>query len=158
MKLIGASIFIGVLGTIVMDIGNILFSRVGLITRIDMNVLGRMAAGWMRGRFVYGHPDEMKPVSHAHVLGWITHYGIGIGLACAYVLGWSLLTALPLSAMWTLVYGIGTTAASHFLVYPAMGLGVFGLNAPEGFRNAYSSLANHVCFGIGMALAVWLLN
>lgn len=158
MKLIGAGIFIGVVGTIVMDIGNILFSRVGLITRIDMKLLGRMAGGWLRGRFVYGHPDEMTPVAREMFLGVVTHYGIGIGLACIFVLGWSLLTPSPLSVMWTLVYGIGTTVASHFLVYPSMGLGVFGLNAPDGFRNMYSSLANHLFFGIGMALAVRLLN
>ena len=157
MEQIGTGIFIGVLGTLVMDLGNLLLARSGMIARIDMRILGRMAAGWMAGRFVYGHPDEMKPVSHERLLGLLTHYCIGIGLSMMFVLLWGLFIGGPLSAIWILVYGIGTTAASHFLVYPSMGCGVFGLKSPDGFRSTYSSLANHFFFGAGMALAVLLL-
>ncbi len=158
MEYVLTGIFIGILGTIVMDIGNVLLAKPGLIGRIDLRILGRMAAGWTRGRFIYGNPQDMRPVTREKLLGVLTHYGIGMGLSLAYVLGWELLTDKPLSATWTLIYGVGTTVASHFLVYPFMGLGVFGLKSPDGMRNMVSSLANHLFFGIGMALAVLLLS
>ena len=45
----------GVLGTIAMDLLNYLFARSGLLLRIDVRMIGRMSAGWARGRFRYRH-------------------------------------------------------------------------------------------------------
>jgi hypothetical protein len=158
MELILTGIFIGILGTVVMDVGNILFASFGLINRVDLSILGRMAVGWTRGRFVYDNPDELEPVAVEKLLGGLTHYGIGICLAFVYVLGWAWLHGGKLSTGWVLMYGVCTTAMSYFLVYPSMGLGVFGLKSTDGIRNMYSSLANHIFFGTGMALAVLLLS
>jgi hypothetical protein len=68
--------------------------------------------------------------------GYITHYTIGVGLAVTYVLGWDLLVGGPASPVWALAYGVATTVASHFFVFPSMGLGVFGRRSPEGIRVA----------------------
>jgi len=64
------------------------------------------------------------------------------------------LVSSPLSQLWALTYGVATTAASVFFVYPSMGLGVFGWRSPEGIKAPLSSLANHLFFGLGMAVAV----
>ena len=45
----------------------------------------------------------------------------------------------------------------HFFVFPSMGLGVFGRRSPEGIRSPLSSLANHLFYGVGMAVAVALV-
>ena len=50
-----------------------------------------------------------------------------------------------------LIYGVATTVAFVFFVYPSMGLGVFGWRSPEGIKAPLSSLANHFFFGLGMA-------
>jgi hypothetical protein len=34
-----------------------------------------------------------------------------------------------------------------------MGYGIFGLKSPEGIKSPLSSFANHLFFGIGMAIA-----
>ena len=63
----------------------------------------------------------------------------------------------PASLMWALAYGFATTVASSvFFVYPSMGFGVFGMRSPEGIRAPLYSLANHLFFGVGMAVAVAL--
>ena len=54
----------GVLGTVAMDALNALVARTGAIAKIDVPAIGRMAAGWARGRFRYGHPGEMTPAAH----------------------------------------------------------------------------------------------
>jgi len=156
MDLIVTGIVAGVLGTLVMDTLNHLFARTGMLLRIDMGMIGRMSVGWARGRFRYRHPGEMEQVANEMLYGYITHYTIGVGLAVPYVLGWDLLVGGPASPVWALAYGVATTVASYFFVFPSMGLGVFGRRSPEGIRSPLSSLANHLFYGVGIAVAVAL--
>ena len=146
----------GVLGTLMMDSLNHLFARTGMLSKIEVGMIGRMSAGWARGRFRYRHPDEMEEVANEMLYGYITHYTIGVGFAVPYVLGWDLLVGGPVSPLWTLAYGVATTVASLFFVYPSMGLGVCGRRSPEGVRSPLSSLANHLFYGVGMAVVVAL--
>jgi hypothetical protein len=157
MDLIVTGIFAGVLGTLVMDSLNYLVVRTRLISRIDLATIGRMAAGWARGRFCYANPNEMEQVRNEVLIGLITHYTIGVVLAVPYVLSWSFLVGGSPSPIWALVYGIATTVASWFFVYPSMGLGVFGRLSPEGMKATLSSLANHLFFGLGLAIGIALV-
>jgi uncharacterized membrane protein YeaQ/YmgE (transglycosylase-associated protein family) len=157
MDLILTGITAGVLGTLVMDLLNFLFARTGIILNIDASIIGRMSAGWIRGRFRYNHPEELVPVENEILYGYITHYAIGVGLAVTYVLGWDILLGGPASPVWALIYGIATTAASWFFVYPSLGLGAFGRKSENGIRSTLSALANHLFFGAGMAVAIALL-
>lgn len=157
MDLIVAVFVAGVLGTVVMDVGNLLFARLGVIARIDLRMIGRMAGGWIRGRFRYGHPSEMEAVANEALYGLVTHYFIGLGLAIPYVLGWELLVGGPPPPGWAPVYGVATTAASWFFVYPSMGFGVVGMRSPEGLRAPVSSLANHLFYGLGLGAGLVLV-
>lgn len=157
MDAIVTGVLVGVLGTVAMDMLNHIFARLGLVTKIDVQAIGRMSAGWARGRFRYRHPNELVAVSNESLLGYVTHYAIGIGLAIPFVLGWESVAGGALSPMWALVYGIATTVASVFFVYPSLGLGVFGMRSPDGIKAPLSSLANHFFFGVGMAVAVLII-
>jgi len=156
MGLVVTGAVAGVLGTLAMDLLNDLVARTGMLLKIDVRMIGRMAVGWTHGRFRYGHPGEMKQVANEMLHGYVTHYVIGLGLALLYVLGWDLLVGGPASPAWALVYGLATTVASFFFVYPSMGLGVFGRRSPEGIRALLSPLANHLFYGVGLALGVAL--
>jgi len=156
MPLVVTWVVAGGLGTLAMDALNLLFARVGLLARIDVGMIGRMAAGWARGRFRYAHPDQIEPVAHERLLGYVTHYAIGVLLAVPYVLGWSVLVGWPASPAWAVAWGVATTAASWFFVFPSMGLGVCGRKAPDGMRAPLSSLANHLFYGVGLAAGVAL--
>ena len=154
MNLVVIGILAGVLGTITMDLLNHLLARTGLILKIDVRMIGRMSAGWFRGRYRYRNPAEMEQVANELLLGYITHYAIGVGLAIPFVFAWSHLLSKPVSPEWIFAYGIATTVASVLIVYPSMGLGVFGMRSPEGIRAPVSSLANHLFFGAGMAVSI----
>jgi hypothetical protein len=156
MDLVVTGVVAGVLGTVAMDSLNHLFARTGMLLKIDMRMIGRMSAGWARGRFRYRNPGEMEQIANEKLYGYITHYTIGVSLALPYVLGWDLLVGGPASPLWALAYGVATTVASYFFVFPSMGLGVFGRRSPEGIRSPLSSLVNHLFFGVGMAVAVGL--
>ena len=157
MNLMVIGVVAGVLGTLAMDLLNNLVARTGMFLKIDVGMIGRMAAGWAHGRFRYGHPGEMKQCANEVLYGYVTHYIIGVGLAVPFVLGWDLLVGGPASPVWALVYGVATTAASYFFVYPSMGLGAFGRRSPEGIRALLSPLANHFFYGLGLAVGVALL-
>jgi hypothetical protein len=156
MDLILTGSIAGVLGTLAMDLLNNLVARTGVCLKIDVAMIGRMAAGWTRGRFRYRHPEEMDRVPNEMVYGYIAHYGIGVGLAVPFVLGWDFWIGGVPSAAWMVVYGVGTTVASFFFVYPLMGLGVFGRRSPERIKAFITPLANHLFYGVGLALGVAL--
>jgi len=146
----------GVLGTVAMDLGNLLFSRAGVLSKIDVGMIGRMAMGWARGRLRYRHPSEMEEGRNEKAWGYFTHYTIGVALAVPYVLGWQVLVGGPASPAWAIVYGVATTAASWFFVYPSMGFGALGRLSPDGARAILSPLANHGFYGLGLALGIAL--
>jgi hypothetical protein len=157
MDLVVTGMVAGVLGTLVMDVLNLLFARTGMLSKIDVGMIGKMSVGWARGRFRYGHPSEMEQVDNEILYGYVTHYSIGVGLAVPYVFGWALLIGGPVSPIWALAYGLATTVASYCFVFPSMGLGVFGRRSPEGIRAPLSSLANHLFYGVGLAVGIALL-
>jgi hypothetical protein len=156
MDLVITGVVAGMLGTLVMDSLNHLFSRNGMLLKIDIKMIGRMSAGWARGRFRYHHPDEMEQIANELLYGYISHYAIGVGLAIIYMLGWDLLVGGPASPVWALAYGAATTIASYLLVLPSMGMGAFGRRSPEGIKALLSPLANHLFYGIGIAITVAL--
>jgi uncharacterized membrane protein YeaQ/YmgE (transglycosylase-associated protein family) len=157
MDLVVTGVVAGVLGTLMMDLLNLLCARTGVISKIDVGMIGRMAVGWTRGRFRYGHPSEVEQVANEMLYGYVTHYTIGVGLAVPYVLGWDLLVGGPASPVWAIAYGVVTTVAAYFFVLPSMGLGVFGRRSPEGIRLVLSSLANHLFYGMGIAVGIALV-
>lgn len=147
----------GVLGTLVMDLLNNLVARTGLFLKIDVAMIGRMAAGWTHGRFFYRHPDEMEQVPNEMIYGYLAHFAIGVGLAVPFVLGWDFWVGETVSPVWSVLYGVATTAASFFFVYPSMGFGVFGRRSPERTRAFITPLANHLFYGVGLAVGVVLV-
>jgi hypothetical protein len=157
MDLIVKGIVAGVIGTLMMDSLNHLFFRMGLISKIDVGMIGRMAVGWTHGRFYYRHPDEIEKVSNAVPYGYVAHYAIGVGLAIPYVFGWHLLIGGCASPIWAIAYGVTTTAGSWFFIFPSIGLGILGRRSPEGVKSPLSSLANHLFFGVGMAIGIALI-
>jgi len=156
MKLILTGIAAGVLGTLVMDSLNQLFARNGMLLKIDVARIGRLSAGWARGRFRYQNPGEVPEAPNEKPIGYLAHYGIGIVLALVYVVGWDRAVGGPVSPVWAVAYGTATTVIAWFFLLPSIGLGVCGWNSPDGYQAPLSSLVNHVFFGLGMALVIAL--
>jgi hypothetical protein len=157
MDLVATGVIAGVLGTLVMHVLNHLLARTGKLLKIDVGMIGRMAVGWVHGRFCYGRPGEMEEAANERLFGYLTHYAIGVGLAVPFVLGWDLLVGGSASPAGALAYGVATTVASWFFVYPSMGLGMCGRRSPDGMKAPLSSLANHIFYGVGLAVGVALV-
>lgn len=157
MKLIVTGFVAGVIGTLAMDLLNNLVSRTGVFLKIDVAMIGRMAVGWTHGRFRYEHPDDMEQVSNEMIYGYLAHFGIGVSFSIPFILGWDLWVGGPASPLWAVLYGVTTTTASFFFVYPLMGLGAFGRRSPERIKAFITPLANHFFYGVGLAAGVLLI-
>ena len=157
MDLLVTGFVAGVLGTLAMDVLNNLAARTGVFLKIHVAMIGQMAVGWTHGRFRYGHPDEMEKVPNEMIYGYLAHFAIGVGLAVPFVFIWDLWVGGPASPAWAVLYGVATTAASFFFVYPSMGLGAFGSSSPERIKAFITPLANHFLYGVGLALGVLLV-
>ena len=157
MNLVVTGFVAGVIGTLAMDSLNNIIARSGLFLKIDVAMIGRMAAGWTQGRFFYGHPDEMEQVSNEKIYGYLAHFAIGVSLAVPFVFGWDFWIGGPASPLWAVLYGVTTTTASFFFVYPSMGLGAFGRRSPERIKAFITPLANHFFYGVGLAVGVVLV-
>jgi uncharacterized membrane protein YeaQ/YmgE (transglycosylase-associated protein family) len=157
MDLIVLGVVAGVLGSLTMDVSNHLLARTGVLVKIDLSMIGRMAAGWARGRFRYGHPRGIQQVARERSFGYLAHYMIGVGLAVLYVFGWNHLIGGFPSPLWAVAYGAATTLAAYLVIFPSIGLGVCGRHSPDGITAPLSSLVNHIFFGIGMALGIALI-
>ncbi len=69
MDLVVTGVVAGVLGTLVMDSLNLLLARIGILSQIDVGMIGRMSVGWAHGRFRYGHPSEVEQVANEKLYG-----------------------------------------------------------------------------------------
>jgi len=158
VDLIVAGVVGGFVGTAVMDSVNRLLAGAGFLIPVDVRMIGRAAHGWSRGRFRHDHPSELESGAHDLMYGYLAHYLIGVSLALGYVVGWDSLLGGPVSPWWAPAYGVATTVAAYFLLFPSIGLGVGGMRSAAGLKLPLSSMANHLFYGVGLAGAIAVLQ
>ncbi len=148
----------GVLGTVAMDLGSAAAEPIGISRKTNPRLIGRWVFHLLQGRF--SHPETIvacPEVIGEVPLGWIAHYGIGslLGLIYGY-----LLIICPLDPKdWIdpILYGVLTTVFAWFFLFPSMGFGWLGSNAPKEAALIRTSLVNHLFYGLGMAFALRFL-
>lgn len=146
---------VGVAGTVTMDILATVSRKLGLAMGANGQWVGRWYQGFARGRFV--HPDittvpEQPGEMRAALVG---HYIIGITLGVLYVFGVELVGVSPASFVVSVGYGLGTCIFPWFLVFPALGFGVFGRRGPRELKVFSASVLNHLGYGLGLW---WIAN
>jgi hypothetical protein len=145
-------VLIGGGATLFMDIWLMFLKRLGVQT-LNFAFIGRWVGHLGRGQVAHAAIGKAPPVRHELLLGWLTHYAVGIAFAGLLVAaagaGWmaapSLLPALAL--------GVGTVVFPLLVMQPAMGLGVAASRTPSPLKNCLRSVVNHAVFGLGLFLA-----
>ena len=147
-----AVVLIGVGATAVLDLWLAALKRLGVPTG-SFALIGRWVAHMARGKFAHVSIGKAEPVSSELVIGWVTHYAVGIAFAAALVAmqgaGWvQRPTFVP-----AFLTGVATVAMPLFVMQPAMGSGFAASKTPTPLKNCARSVANHAVFGVGMYLA-----
>ena len=157
-----ASVTVGVLATLTMDVAFVLASRFGGASftsrKVGPELVGRWAVGLARGRLTHDDIEAEEPVGGETAAGLATHYVTGIALTQAYYVlrrgrgsGWDGMAAAS-------AYGAATSLLPLLLMYPCWGIGVFGYRSGEAVRLARIMLLGHTVFGAGIGLWTALLR
>ena len=141
---------IGIGATAVMDVWLTFLKGMGVAT-LNFALIGRWVGHLQRGRFAHASIAKAQPIRGELLLGWLTHYSIGVAFACLLVavagIGWlknpSLLPAV--------LVGVSTVVAPLFVMQPAMGSGFAASRTPTPFKNCFRSVLNHTVFGLDLS-------
>jgi hypothetical protein len=144
-----------VLATVTMDLTMVTVGIIGgsafTSTRLGPEMVGRWAAGLLRGRWHSGDISREPEQRGELVLGLATHYVTGVVLTKAFLLvppRWRARRGFLAGT----VYGISTAVLPLMVMFPSMGYGWFGLRSGEAGRLNRIMLVGHIAFGLGIGL------
>jgi hypothetical protein len=143
-------VLVGVAGTVTMDVLASASRKLGLATGAKGQWVGRWYLGIAKGRFAHANittAPEQPGETRSALAG---HYIIGITLAVLYVFGVEWIGVSPASFAVAVGYGLGTCIFPWFLVFPALGFGVFGRRGPRELNLFSASVLNHLGYGLGL--------
>ena len=146
----------GVLATITMDGAIVAASSLGgsafTADRLGPDMIGRWAAGLLRGRWRRVDISREPPQRGELALGLATHYVTGVVLTLAFLLATPRWRGRRGFLAGT-VYGISTGVFPLLMMFPSMGYGWFGLRSGEAGRLNRIMLVGHIAFGVGIGLS-----
>jgi hypothetical protein len=153
LAILGAAAAAGTLATVTMDVAMVGAATVGGRAfdsqRLRPQIIGRWAAGLLRGRYRHEDITAEKPVPGELALGMATHYATGIVLTETFVLMQSRSSRTLSRAVG---YGLATSAFPLFVMFPSMGYGWAGSRSGEARRLARTMLVGHLAFGAGIGI------
>jgi len=139
--------------TLLMDIWVALRKRVFGVPALDYGLLGRWVGHMAAGRFRHRAIAAAASIRGERAIGWVLHYGTGIGFAALLVLivGSDWLRNPGLIP--AVVMGLASVAAPFFVMQPAFGLGIAASRTPNPNQARLRSVITHLSFGVGLYLA-----
>lgn len=151
------TVLIGVGATLSMDVWAAVLKRFG-VPSLNFALLGRWVGHVLRGRWFHESIAKAPAVRHEKLIGWCTHYAIGVTFAALLVGAFGLEWARAPELGPALVVGVGTVVAPLFVLQPALGAGVASSKTPRPLFNSVKSLVTHTVFGAGLYLAARVVS
>jgi hypothetical protein len=154
---IPGAIAIGVGATLVMDLWNLFLKRTFSIPSLSYCLLGRWLRHMPEGTFRHASIIAAPPRPFECMVGWVSHYTIGVVFALVFVVLTSGDCLARPTLLPALLYGIGTVVFPFFIMQPSFGLGIAASRTPKPTQARLKSLMTHTVFGVGLyvcALAV----
>lgn len=143
----------GLAGAAAMDAWGLLLRRGFGIPTLDYAMLGRWLGHMPRGRFLHARIAAATPIPFERPLGYLAHYGIGVGFAVV-LLALAGLDWAHAPTLWpALAVGLGTIVAPWLVMQPGMGAGIAGSQTPNPAATRLRNLATHTVYGLGLYLA-----
>lgn len=147
----------GVAATVTMDVLGLVSSKLGLTADAKGQWIGRLYLDLARSSFYHSNNAEYPEQPGEKTAAMVGHYVFGILLAGFYLVGADWLGISPGSLFIALGYGLATSVFTWFLVFPALGFGLFGIKASKRMKLLKTSLLNHIYYGFGLWWIIQLL-
>jgi len=143
-------VLVGIVGTVTMDVLAIMCGRLGVAKGAKAQWVGRWYLGMAQGRFTHANIAAAPEQTGEMRAALVGHYIVGTTLGVFYVLGTRWVDVSPASFIVAVGYGLATCVFPWFLVFPALGFGVFGQRAPAELEVFRASVLNHLGYGLGL--------
>lgn len=155
MNYVVCILFTGIGATVVMDLWGMARKPLLGIPPPDYGLVGRWFGHMAHGRFRHDSIAAASPVPGEKLLGWTTHYLIGIAFAATLICIWGLEWFRQPTLAPAMIIGVGTAAAPFLLMQPGMGAGIAASRTPRPGAARIQSLITHTFFGFGLYVAGW---
>lgn len=157
MEIIVRIIVIGIGATLLMDMWSYLLSYFNIKT-LDYRLVGRWIGNFFIGKFTHENITRTPVVRYEAIIGWTTHYIIGIifsfVLVACFGIDWLYRpTLLP-----ALIIGIITIVAPFFIMQPAFGFGIAASKLKNPLVARFMSLLSHSIYGLGLYLSAVVIQ
>jgi hypothetical protein len=149
----------GIAGAVLMDITETVAARVGLTSGVNVALVGRWAAGLVRGQ--WAHVDIARsPARRGEVaIGWAFHLLVGGGGVALMYAAFARAAGIvvPAHHLWGgVMFGAATSLLPWLMLLPAFGWGWFGWRGPRGSNALLASTVSHIPYGLGVGLVMAL--
>ena len=158
MEYLARSAVLGAGATGVMDLWSVARKRLLGIAPPDYGLVGRWIAYLARGKWRHDRIAAAPAVRCERLVGWTSHYAIGIAFAALLLAAFGLDWARHPTPGPALLVGIGTVAAPFLVMQPGMGAGIAASRTPRPGAARLQSVVNHAVFGLGLYVSAWTLN
>lgn len=149
-------VLVGSGATAIMDFWLAILKRFGVQT-LEFALIGRWVGHLWRGRIAHASIARAQPIAGERLLGWLTHYGVGIAFAGVLVVVQGADWMRSPTFAPALALGLCSVAAPFFVMQPAMGAGIAASKTPAPMKNRARSVLNHAVFGLGLYLSAILV-
>lgn len=158
MDILASSVFIGTGATALVDLWSLARRRLLGMPLPDYGLVGRWLCWLPRGRFVHRPISATPAVRGERLIGWASHYGIGILFAGMFLAlaGGRWLDGPSFGA--ALLFGLATVAAPFLLMQPGMGAGIAARRTARPGAARLQSLVTHAVFGAGLYAAALVIR
>jgi len=145
-----ALVLTGVGATLLMDVWGVARKYLIGLPSPDYGMVGRWIGHMAHGKFHHDRIAAAAPIAAERVIGWSTHYIIGVAFAAGLIsiVGFEWLRRPTLGP--ALAFGVATVVAPFFLMQPGMGAGVAASRTPNPGAARLQSLITHAVFGFGL--------
>ena len=150
------AVLIGTGATAIMDGWTALRQRLLGIAPLDYGLVGRWIGHLLRGRFRHDQIAVSPPVTGERLIGWGTHYLVGIVLAAMLLAICGLDWIRHPTLVPALVVGFVSVTLPFLLMQPGMGFGIAASRMSRPMAARLHSLVTHGIFGFGLYVSGWL--
>lgn len=149
-------VIIGVIATLAIDLWALVVKHVFKQQTMDWGLAGRWFAYMPRGVFIHKPIGKTSPVKYEKLIGWSSHYIVGIIYAWMYIVLMDEVFSRQPDLFTAITFGLATVLAPWLIMQPGMGMGMFARKAPNPGLKRLISLSVHAMFGVGLFVGWWV--
>ncbi len=149
----------GLVGALFLDIASSGVQKLsgGSAALIDRwGMVGRWCLGMFDGRFVYKDISQASPLKNENSAGWFFHYLIGGGVGFMYPIFYLAFNVpMPENHLISgLLFGLVTVILPWCIMFPAFGMGFFGIRASNNTGRLIKTTIIHISYGLGFGIVL----